>query len=72
MGRFLLGFVIGVVIGAAAVILSAPRSGSATRQGISDLISGTLETARQASATREKELWTQFRARLEQKDSESQ
>jgi gas vesicle protein len=72
MGRFLLGFVIGVVIGAAAVILSAPRSGSATRQGISDLVHGTLETARQASASREQELWKEFRTRLEQKDSESQ
>ena len=72
MGRFLLGFVIGALIGAAAVIVSAPRSGSATRQGISNLIRGTLETARQASASREQELWKEFRARLEQKDSESQ
>ena len=32
MGRFLLGFVIGVAIGAAAVIFTSPRSGSAIRQ----------------------------------------
>ena len=68
MGRFLLGFVIGAAIGAAAVILSAPRSGSATRQSIGDLISGMLETARQASAARERELWSEFRMRLEKKD----
>ena len=67
MGRFLLGFAIGAAIGAAAVIIAAPRSGSETRQGIRGLLSDTLDVARQASATREKELWGDFRARLERK-----
>ena len=67
MGRFLLGFVIGAAIGAAAVILSAPRSGSATRQSIGDLIRGMLDSAQQASAARERELWSEFRTRLEKK-----
>ena len=65
MGRFLLGFAIGAAIGAAAVIITAPRSGSETRQGIRGLLSDTLDVARQASTTREKELWSDFHARLE-------
>jgi gas vesicle protein len=67
MGRFLLGFVIGAVIGAATVIISAPRSGTETRHSIGDLIKGALEAARMAAAGREQELWAEFRARLEQK-----
>ena len=67
MGRFLLGFAIGAAIGAAAVIITAPRSGSQTRQSIRGLLSDTLDVARQASAAREKELWGDFRARLENK-----
>ena len=68
MGRFLLGFVIGALLGAAAVIISAPRSGAATRQSIGELASGVLETGRQAAAAREQELWSEFRTRLEKKD----
>lgn len=78
MGRFLLGFVVGAAIGAASVILTAPRSGSATRQGIRGtladtrdgvrgLLNDTLDVARQASAAREQELWADFRTRLEHK-----
>jgi len=67
MGRFLLGFVIGAAIGAVAVIVIAPRSGSKTRQGIRGLLSDTLDVARRATAAREKELWGDFRARLEHK-----
>jgi gas vesicle protein len=69
MGRFLLGFVIGVAIGVAAVIFSAPRSGAATRQRLSDLLNDTLEAGRRASAAREQELWTDFRSRIEKKHS---
>jgi gas vesicle protein len=68
MGRFLLGFVIGAAIGAVAVIVIAPRSGPETRQGIRGLLSDTLDVARRATAAREKELWGDFRARLEKKD----
>ncbi|HJZ49348.1 MAG TPA: YtxH domain-containing protein [Roseiflexaceae bacterium] len=64
MGRFLLGFLIGALIGAAVVIFSAPRSGSETLQGIRSLIDDTIETAKQASAAHEQELWAQYRARL--------
>jgi len=68
MGRFLLGFLIGVAIGAAVIIFSAPRSGSATRQSINDLFNDMLDAARRASAAREQELWSEFRARIEKKD----
>ncbi|MBK9712057.1 MAG: YtxH domain-containing protein [Kouleothrix sp.] len=64
MGRFLLGFVIGAAIGAAAVVISAPRSGTATRQGIRNLVNDTLDVARQASATREQQLWDEYHTRI--------
>lgn len=78
MGRFLLGFVIGTAIGAASVVLTAPRSGSATRQGIRgtledsrdglrQVMNDTLDVARKAGAARERELWDDFRARLANK-----
>jgi gas vesicle protein len=68
MSRFLLGFVIGVAIGVAVIIFFAPRSGSATRQSINDLINDMLDTARRASAAREQELWSDFHARIEKKE----
>jgi gas vesicle protein len=64
MGRFFLGFVIGAVIGVAAVIITAPRSGAATRQGIRELIDSTIAAGKEASATHERQLWSQYRARL--------
>jgi gas vesicle protein len=64
MGRFLLGFAIGAAIGVAAVIITAPRSGRATRTGIRNLLNDTLDVARQATAQREQEMWNQYRARL--------
>jgi gas vesicle protein len=67
MWRFLFGFLIGAAIGAAAVVITAPRSGSETREGIRGLLDDTFEVARSARAAREKELWTDFRARLANK-----
>jgi len=67
MWRFILGFLIGAAIGAAAVVITAPRSGSETREGIRGLLDDTLDVARSARAAREKELWTDFRARLANK-----
>ena len=64
MGRFLLGFVVGAGIGAAVVIVTSPRSGQATRQGIRNLLNEALDVARKASTQREQEMWDQFRARL--------
>ena len=78
MGRFLIGFAIGAAIGAATVILTAPRSGSATRQGIrgtledsrdgiQQLANDTLDVARKARTAHEREMWDEFRARLANK-----
>ena len=69
MGRFLFGFLIGAAIGAATVIFSAPRSGSETIQGIRGLIDETIQTANQASAAHERELWSDFRTRLAKKNT---
>ena len=70
MGRFLLGFVIGAALGVAAVIFTAPRSGPALRRLIGDTIQGTLDAAREASTAQEERLWSDFRARLENKKNE--
>jgi gas vesicle protein len=68
MSRFLFGFVIGVLIGAATVIFAAPRPGAETLQGIRGLLDESLSVGKQASATREQELWAQFRTRIQKKD----
>lgn len=67
MIRFLLGFVIGGVLGAAVVVFTAPRSGPAARQNINDTVQGALDAARQASTSREQQMWSEFRERLAQK-----
>jgi gas vesicle protein len=68
MGRFLLGFAIGALLGAAAVIFTAPRSGPALRRLIGNTLQGTLDAAREASTAYEQQLWSDFRARLETKE----
>lgn len=64
MGRFLVGFGIGVLVGVGIAVLTAPRSGKP--QGFGKLIDGALGAARRASTMREQELWTDYRARLTQ------
>jgi gas vesicle protein len=66
MSRFLLGFLIGVAIGVAVVIIGAPRSGSATRQGIRDLIDETIAAGKRASKSHEQKMWSEFHAGLAQ------
>jgi gas vesicle protein len=68
MSRFVFGFVVGVVIGALAVIFSAPRSGPETIGGIRALLDEAIAVGKQASAASERELWAQFRTRIEKKD----
>ncbi len=68
MSRFIFGFVIGVLIGAATVIFAAPRSGAETLQGIRGLLDESVSVGKQASAVREQELWAQFRTRIAKKD----
>ena len=68
MSRFVFGFVIGVLIGAATVIFAAPRSGAETLQGIRGLLDESVAVGKQASAAHEHELWAQFRTRIQKKD----
>jgi gas vesicle protein len=68
MSRFIFGFVIGVLIGAATVIFAAPRSGAETLRGIRGLLDESVSVGKQASAAREQELWAQFRTRIAKKD----
>jgi len=68
MSRFIFGFVIGVLIGAATVIFAAPRSGAETLQGIRGLLDESVSIGKQASAARERELWAQFRSRIANND----
>jgi gas vesicle protein len=68
MSRFLFGFVIGVVIGAVAVIFSAPRSGAETIAGMRGLLDDAVAVGKQAGAMHEQELWAQFRTRLAKKE----
>jgi gas vesicle protein len=72
MGRFLVGFVIGAAIGAAGVMLTTPRSGGALRQNVSYTVRGALDAAREASASRERELWSDFRTRMANKIAETE
>ncbi len=64
MGRFLVGFGIGILVGAVAVILAGPRSGKS--QGIGELVDGALSAARRASDLRQQEMWASYRERLQQ------
>ncbi len=68
MSRFIFGFVIGTLIGAATVIFAAPRSGAETLQGIRGLLDESVSVGKQASAVRGQELWAQFRTRIAKKD----
>jgi gas vesicle protein len=64
MSRFVFGFVVGLLIGAATVIFSAPRSGPETLRGIRGLLDEAISVGKRASAAHEREMQTQFRARL--------
>jgi hypothetical protein len=68
MSRFLFGFVIGVLIGAATVIFAAPRSGAQTLRGVRGLLDESIAVGKRASAASEQELWAQFRTRRAQKE----
>lgn len=69
MSRFFLGFAIGTVLGAAAVLLTArtgddERAGLALAGGARGLIDGALQAGKAAASARERELREDFRTRL--------
>jgi gas vesicle protein len=61
MGRFFLGFALGVAIGAAAAYLASPKS---ARSQIGQTIRGAIEAGQRASAQHEAALWAEYRKRL--------
>jgi gas vesicle protein len=71
MGRFLLGFGIGVVLGVATVVLTTPRSGASLRNSISSTFNEMLDVAKQASAEQEQQLWKEFRSRANEITTEN-
>jgi gas vesicle protein len=77
-GKFALGLLIGVAVGAAAVTLLTPRSGQEARIGLTAGISGAggprpslaervrtaIASGQNAAAQRERELWADYRQRI--------
>ena len=54
--RFLLGFIIGMMIGAVVVLLTTPRSGQDLQQGTRNLFDDVLAEGRRAAGERRAEL----------------
>lgn len=66
MGRFLIGFVVGVGIGATTVILTTPMSGEDMMQFLNAKVETALEVGRKAAAEQEQKLWEEFHEKLKQ------
>jgi gas vesicle protein len=58
--RFVFGLLLGVVVGAAAVVLFVPESGAETRARIQDRVEEILAEGQRAAEERRVELTTQF------------
>lgn len=74
-GRFAIGFLIGVGIGAVAVTMLTPRSGDEARLGLTANLGGAraglagrfraaVEAGKRAASSREQELWGEYRKRI--------
>ncbi len=63
MGRFFLGFAIGVAIGAAAVALATPRP-DGQREGLQQLFDSAMDVGKRAANRSEQQLWTEYRTRI--------
>ncbi len=58
--RFVVGLLLGAVVGVAAVVLFAPESGAETRRRIQDRAEAILAEGQRAAEERRVELMTQF------------
>ena len=74
-GRFIIGFLIGMALGAAAMSMFAPKSGEESRarfaaniggarSSLSDRLRGAIEVGKRAAASAEADLWSQYRLRV--------
>jgi gas vesicle protein len=62
---FVSGLLSGSIVGAAVVILSAPRSGSQTRQLVVDTANEILEAGRHAIADKRQDLRAEYQAAIQ-------
>lgn len=62
-GRFMIGLVIGGLIGTAIALSFTPVSGLVARQNLGSRFKRALEAGRQAALAREHDLWDEFRKR---------
>ena len=58
--RFLAGFLIGMLIGAAVVLLTTPQSGKDLQQGVRNRVDELLAEGKEAAAMRRAELETRL------------
>ena len=54
--RFMTGFFIGLILGAAAILLTAPQSGNDLQSGVRSRLEELLDEGRQAATSRRAEL----------------
>jgi len=78
-GRFVVGFLIGVGLGAVAVTMLTPRSGDearlgltanlgTARTGLAGRLRSAVDAGKRAAAAREQELWSEYRQRVADAD----
>jgi hypothetical protein len=63
-GRFMIGLLVGGLIGTAIALSFTPVSGIIARQNISGRLRKALDVGKAASTAREQELWSDFRKRI--------
>jgi hypothetical protein len=68
--RFVLGVLIGILFGAAAVVLIGRRAGSTSGAGIGKLFGNAVDVGRQAAQDREQELREEYFRRVERQKAE--
>jgi gas vesicle protein len=79
MSRFIVGFVIGAAVGAAAVLATTPREDEEPAYSPTDTLGlmqqrlrlqtqRALEAGRAAAAATEQAMWAEFRQRMEKKE----
>lgn len=69
MKRFLVGFILGAAVGATIVVLVAPKTGEELKKAARAKWNAALEEGRNVASTQEKELWEEFRKRINAPDN---